>query len=59
MSERTSTCHYEHSGGTFGFLICDSCDQAIVKDFRSRQASMKPPNYCSNCGCRITKRVKR
>lgn len=56
-NERKATCHYEQTGGTFGFLVCDSCGGVIIKDYRFNHRSMKPTPFCRWCGARITKRV--
>ena len=52
-----TTCHYEHTGGTFGYLVCDNCGGVVVKDYRSRHRSMRPTPYCRWCGARIVRRV--
>lgn len=49
---------YAQTGGTFGYLICCNCGEILRKDHRSRHASMKPTNFCPNCGERIGKRRK-
>ena len=49
---------YAQTGGTFGYLLCCNCGEILRKDYRSRHASMKPPNFCPNCGDRIGKRRK-
>lgn len=48
---------YAHVG-TLGFLLCCGCGELLRKDYSSRHASMKPPNFCPNCGERIGKRRK-
>lgn len=56
MSETTYS--YQYWGGTFAFLVCNTCGEVLLKDWHSNYRSMKPPKHCPNCGARIGKRLK-
>ena len=56
MSETTYS--YQYWGGSFAFLMCNTCGNVLTKDWHSNYRSIKPPRFCANCGCSIGKRVK-
>ena len=57
MSGET-TYSYQWWGGTFAFLVCNACGNALVKDWHSNYRCMKPPKFCANCGRHVGKRKK-
>ena len=56
MSETTYS--YQYWGGSFAFLVCNTCGNVLVKDWHSNYRSIKPPKFCANCGRHIGKREK-
>ena len=53
-----TTYSYQNWGGSFSFLVCNTCGEVLLKDWQSNYRSMKPPKFCGNCGARIGKRAK-
>ena len=54
----TTTYSYQYWGGTFAFLMCNTCGNVLARDYHSNYRSIKPPKFCANCGRSVGKREK-